>query len=366
MERVLKIGIVGCGEIAMENLVAIQQSGNSQVVIAMDPQIDLAKSLAVKANAKPTDRFEEVLDKNDVDAIFICTPHYLHVPLGIQAAKRGKHLIMEKPIATKLNDARDLIRICNESNVKLAVAYIMRYEDNVRKAKEFIENGIIGKIVGIEIHWIADKPDTYWSGGFTGRAMTNWRASKLDSGGGILIMNCSHLFDYIDFIAGLNPVKYYSQYGAFLTDVEVEDYFFGVLRYSNGVMGSVIASSKMVGGRYPNEERGVRLYGEYGQIVVCDTDSLLVYTKKRDTDIKPDQWNRIPNSKNDLNKGTTKDEVTARTLFIREVADALLNDREPPISGRIAYRSLETCIKLYESSKLSPKRVRNINKNIEK
>ncbi len=355
MDKVLKIGIVGCGEIAMENLTAIQQSGNSKVVIAMDTQINLAESLARKAHAVPTDAFEEVLIHKDVEAIFICTPHYLHAQLGIRAAKKGKHVILEKPIATKIKDARDLISICHKNKVKLAVAYIMRYENNVQQAKKLVRAGIIGNIIGIEVHWIADKPETYWSGGFTGRAHTDWRESKRCSGGGILLMNCSHLFDYIEFITGLNPIRYYSQYGTFLTDVEVEDYFFGVLRYNNGAIGSVLASSKMVGGRYPGEERGVRLYGAYGQIVIGDPHSLFVYTTRHDKDIPPDRWNEIPNEKNESKKGLPKANNSPRTLFVREAAQAILEDREPPISGEIAFRSLKTCVKLYESSSLSPK-----------
>jgi predicted dehydrogenase len=173
-------------------------------------------------------------------------------------------------------------------------------------------------------------------------------------------MNCSHLFDYIDFITGLTPVKYSSQYGTFLTNVEVEDYFFGVLRYNNGAIGSVLASSKMVGGRYPGEERGVRLYGAYGQIVIGDPHSLFVYTTRHDRDILPNRWHKIPIEKNELNKGLSKTVNSSRTLFVREVVEALLENREPPITGENAYRSLKTCVKLYESSSISPKIIRII------
>ncbi len=348
MDKILNIGIVGCGEIALENLKGIQASGNSKVVVAMDPQEDLAVSLAEQANARSTTSWGDVLESKDVQCVFICTPHHLHATLGMQAAGRGKHVIVEKPLATTLEDAENLIRACDESNVKLSVPYVYRYHRNVRRAKELVERGAIGEIVAAEVHWVSDKPESYWTGGFTGRARTDWRMSKEKSGGGILMMNCSHLFDYVEFVAGLTPVRSSSEYGTFLTNVEIEDYFFGLFRYDNGALGSVIASSKMLGGRYPGEQRGVRFYGKEGQIMVTDSDSLCVFTKRDAERMRANEWNveEFPSS----GEGVSQ----PRTLFIREFAKAILEDTEPPISGRTAYRSLETCVYLYQSSAQNP------------
>lgn len=349
----LKIGMVGCGEISLINLKGIQNSGNSKVVLAMDVDIDLANSFAEQARAKPTANFEEVVNSKNIDAVFICTPHYLHAPLGIRAARHGKHVIIEKPLATNLMDAEELISVCKENHVKLSVPYVSRYKRNAKRLKELVNTDAIGKIVSIEIHWISDKPESYWEGGFTGRVKTDWRKSKIKSGGGVLMMNCIHLFDIIDFVTGLKPIKYLSQYDTFLTDVEVEDYFIGILQYNNGAIGSILAGSKMVGGRYPGEQRGVRFFGEYGQIVLSDPDSLLIYTTKNVEKLKLCEWNKIQFSENGDPDKYTRGKNHPRTLFIKEFAEAVFEDRVPPISGEIAYKSLETCIRLYESSTLT-------------
>lgn len=345
--------MIGCGEISLANLKGIQNSGNSKVVLAMDVDIDLANSFAEQARAKPTANFEEVVNSEEINAVFICTPHHLHAPLGIQAARHGKHVIIEKPLATNLVDAEELICVCKENHVKLSVPYVNRYQSNVKRAKELVNTGAIGRIVSIEIRWISDKPDSYWHGGFTGKVKSDWRISREKSGGGILIMNCIHIFDYINFITGFKPVKYLSQYGTFLTEVEVEDYFFGILQYNNGAIGSVLAGSKMVGGRYPGEQRGVRFFGEHGQIVLSDPDSLLIYTTKNVEKLKLCEWNKIQFSENGDPYKYDRGKNHPRTFFIKEFAEAVFEDRVPPISGEIAYKSLETCIRLYESSTLT-------------
>lgn len=348
MDKILKIGMIGCGEISLANLKGIQSADNAKVVMAMDIDREMAESFADMAGTKPTIHIEDLMESDEIDAVFINTPHHLHAQLGIQAATHGKHVIVEKPLATTLEDAQKLIRNCRDRHVKLSVPYVYRYKYNAQKAKACIRRGDIGKIIGIDIHWISDKPDSYWEQGFTGRIRTEWRKSKVKSGGGILMMNCIHLFDAIDFITGLTPIEYLSQYDTYVTDVEVEDYFCGVIRYDNNAIGSIQAGSKMIGGRYPGEQRGIRFIGEYGQILVNDPDSFMIYTKKSVSGMNTNEWHIIqPFDKNDkeFEKYYKKD---PGTLFIQEFADAVFADKDPPITGEMAYRSLETCIRLYE------------------
>jgi predicted dehydrogenase len=349
MSQKLRIAMVGCGEISLANLKGIQNSGNTEVVMAMDSQLDLARSFAEQASAAYTTHYEDVLQSNEVDAVFICTPHNFHAPLGIRAARHGKHVIVEKPLATTLKDAKNLIQACNENHVKLSVPYIMRYTSHIKKAKDLIDIGAIGKIVAISIHWIAEKSESYWEGGFTGRSRSDWRISREKSGGGILIMNCIHLFDYIEFLTGLRPIKYLSQYDTFLTNVEVEDFFYGILRYDNGALCSIVAGSKMVGGCYPEEQRGVRLFGEYGQILLNKPDASLIFTNKNVNGIKTGTWDNIQSFASKEPKINNKEKKNPRSLFVKEFAQAILEKKDPPISGEVSYRSLETCIKLYNN-----------------
>ncbi|UCD36743.1 MAG: Gfo/Idh/MocA family oxidoreductase [Fidelibacterota bacterium] len=350
MKKILNIGMVGCGEISLENLGAIQHAGNGQVTIAMDPNEELVTSFAAQAGCRVTGHFEEVLEAEDVEAVCFCTPHDLHASQGIQAAEYGKHIIMEKPLATTLEAARDLLQACAQNNVELSVPYIYRYHENIIKARELVRSDAIGKIVAIEIHWIGDKPDGYWMTGFTGRGgKSGWRKSKERSGGGVLMMNCSHFFDYIEFITGFTPVEYAAIYDTFLTEVEVEDYFVGVLRYDNGALCSVLAGSKMIGGRYSGEQRGTRFYGEFGQIVIGDKGPLLMFSTKGATDGVGGEWQEVCPTMSLESAYGRQTPDTPRSRYMRDFAAAILEGREPPITGESAYRSLETVVRLYES-----------------
>lgn len=347
MKEILKIGMIGCGEISLANLKGIQGADNAKIVMAMDIDREMVETFADMAGTRATIHIEDLMESDEINTVFINTPHQQHAQLGIQAATYGKHVIVEKPIATTLEDAKRLIRNCRDRHVKLSVPYVYRYKYNTQKAKACIQRGDIGKIIGIDIRWISDKPDSYWEQGFTGRIKTEWRKSKVESGGGILMMNCIHLFDVIDFITGLTPIEYLSQYDTYLTDVEVEDYFCGVLRYDNDAIGNILAGSKMRGGQYPGEQRGLRFIGEYGQILVNDPDSIMIYTEKKETDMNAGAWNIIQpaDEKDQILKNYRN--KNPRTLFIEEYARAVLNNEDPPITGDMAYHSLETCIRLY-------------------
>jgi predicted dehydrogenase len=357
MKSLLNIGMIGCGEISLENLGAIQNSGNARVLMAMDHNEDLVSSFAEQAGCPSTMRIEEVLESKNIDAVCICTPHDLHATQGIRAAEAGKHVILEKPLATTLADAQRLIQVCRQQPVKLTVPYVYRYHENIIKARELVQSRAIGDIVAIEIRWIGEKPESYWMSGFSGRGdESGWRKSKSRSGGGVLVMNCSHFFDYLDYITELTPVEYAAQYDTFLTEVEVEDYFVGILRYDNGALGSVIASSKMGGGLYPGELRGTRLYGELGQLVIADKGPLLMYLKKVNASKDKIEWREVsPPMRLEATYGRQSSD-TPRTKYMRDFAQAVLEDREPPITGEMALRSLETVIRLYESrASISPR-----------
>ncbi|UCD38861.1 MAG: hypothetical protein JSW54_05110, partial [Fidelibacterota bacterium] len=111
------------------------------------------------------------------------------------------------------------------------------------------------------------------------------------------------------------------------------------------------AGSKMIGGRYPGEQRGSRLYGELGQIVIGDKGPLLLYSEKEGTDYEMGAWKEVCSPMKLESSYGRQSPDTPRTRYMRAFADAVLENREPPITGEMAYRSLETVIRLYESAK---------------
>ena len=331
--RRLRVGIIGCGEIAVHHAKGIHGANNAEIGMVMDVVPDLAKDLGEKYNVPYTTDIDALLNQKDIDAVYIATPHHLHAPLTVKAVRAGKHVMVEKPMAVNLTQAKEMIDECRKAEVVLSVCFVLRYLASTIKARELIQREAIGKVIAIETLAMAEKPASYWQGGYTGRAKSDWRTSKDKSGGGILIMNVSHNIDTMRYITGLEVKRVYSEYDTFATPVEVEDTILCTLRYNNGAVGCIEASSCARG-------KGVeidKIYGSEGQIVLGTP--LKVYTTREMEGLKPNQWNEI----------TLEQTYDLRTRYVEEFAQAVFLGKEPPITGKDGYAVLEVVVAAYKS-----------------
>jgi len=334
----LRFGMIGAGEIAFgATAKKIEAARNAKIVAVMDPVEEVAKSFAETYSTDWTTETSELLARDDVDAVVISAPHYLHAPLTVQAAEAGKHVLVEKPIACTLEQADRMIDACKRAGVHLSVLLCSRYWSGVVKAKELIEAEAIGKIIALKFHVAGDKPEAYWTGGYTRRVKTDWRTSKEKAGGGILIMNLVHDIDRLRYITGLEAVRVYAEYDTFATNVEVEDFITVSLRYDNGAIGNILASSCARGGK----GTGNRIYGTHGQILFEGTDALEVYTTRDVPGLKGNEWTTVR-----LNS------VDGRLVTIERFADAVLEGRPVDIPGEEARKTLEVILAAYKSGEL--------------
>lgn len=329
--------MIGCGEIAyIATAKSILDSSNAKMMIGMDPVEHIARSFGETYGIKATTQLNDVLNDPDIDAVMISTPHYLHAPLAIQAAKAGKHVMVEKPMTCcDLQHADAMIDACKKAKVLLSVNLNSRYMSSAVKAKELIKKQVIGKVIAINFHVAADKKASYWTGGFSGRIQTDWRKSKKKSGGGILIMNLVHDIDRLHYIANLEVIRVYSEYDTYTTNAEVEDFITVSLRYDNGAIGNVLASSCAKG----NESTGNRIYGTYGQIIF--SDKLRIYTTKDMDGFEKGKWNEIKTQ-----------EVDTGRLFIEQFAQAVFEGKRPDIPGEEGRKVLEVICAAYKSGEI--------------
>jgi 2-desacetyl-2-hydroxyethyl bacteriochlorophyllide A dehydrogenase len=333
----LRVGLIGCGEIAMQNARAVHAASNAAVVMAMDVNQEAARDMAERYDVPYTVDVDELLGCDDVEAVLISVPHYLHAPLTIQAACQGKHVMVEKPIATRLADADQMITACQEAGVELSVIYCQRYLPHVQKAKELIERGALGDVLGSELALQLDKPPGYWTGGYSGRVTTDWRLSKQKSGGGLLITNIVHYLDVFRYLTGLGVTRVYGEYDTLDTPVETEDTLSVTLRYSNRAIGSIIASSCGRGAMSPAE---LRIWGTDGQIVL--ENRLHFYSLRQVNGYRPGQWYSLDAS------SLSNDRIEFVTRFAR----AVLNAEAPEISGQDG-RAIQAIVEaIYTSGEL--------------
>ncbi len=337
MASELRIGIIGCGEIAMQTCQGIATAPNASVAMLMDPRPELLADLSEMLSAPTTTSIDDVLNSPDVDAVYIATPHNQHAPIGIRAAAAGKHILVEKPIATTLADADALIAACEEHGVTLGVAYLAPVDGGMAAARDLVRGGALGEITAVRITAQADKPDTYWTGGYTRRVRTTWRTSKEEAGGGILIMNVIHDLNTVRWVTGLEVTRVYAECGTLATPVEVEDTVGVVMRYANDAIGVIQAGSAMRGGAH-EDRRGPRVYGTKGQLILTDNEPLVWLAEPLEGGA-PGTWQPVRHS-------GPRD---ARAELVRRFAAAALAGERPPSTGLDGRKALEIVLAAYRS-----------------
>jgi UDP-N-acetyl-2-amino-2-deoxyglucuronate dehydrogenase len=324
----LRIGMIGCGEIAVRTAEGIASAPSARHAMVMDVDAGVAADMGGTYGVPHTTRVEELLASPSVDAVYIAVPHYLHAPLALQAIAAGKHVLVEKPIATTLEDADRMIAAARDRGVLLSVAFLAQGDAQLQRVRELIRSGAIGEVVGTRIVLRSDKPESYWTGGFTGRIQTDWRSSKAKAGGGVLIMNTIHDLNTVRWLTGLEVTRVYAEYGTFATGVEVEDFVAVTCRYANGAIGTLEAGSA-VRGRDPLREPD-RIYGAEGQVLLSSPPRL--YQGGQWRDLEPVE---VP--------------LDPRAAAVEGFARAVLDGTPAPVSAEDGRAALEVVVAAYRS-----------------
>jgi len=324
----LNFAFIGCGEIAVHTSNSVLESQHARVVRCMDVREDVAADLAGRHDAPHSTDLDDVLNDDDVQAVIIPTPHFQHAPLSIAAARAGKHVLVEKPMACTLTEADEMIAAADAAGVKLGVLLPMRLGFAYAKARELVAAGAVGSVVAYKIHAMSCKPEHYWHGGYTGRVKDDWRIGLATSGGGYLIMNQIHNLDSMVSVIDPHPERIYAEYSTLNTaaPIEVEDFISFVMRLAGGAVVSLDGSSAAAGA----ESFGDRVYGTKGQIAV--NNSLRVFLDEPWGEIPAGEWTDLPAPEGGPN---------SRTSYVDAFAEAVLNDAAPPVDGREGRRSLE-------------------------
>jgi predicted dehydrogenase len=288
----VRLGIVGLGNIGrfhtgylLEN--KIKRCKLTAVSDAFAPSLESFKG---RPDLKTFTSAEEMIRSGEIDAIVIATPHFLHTTLGIDALKNGLHIMVEKPISAHKADAERLIATA-EAHPKQVFAgmFQMRVEPRYIKIRKLIESGELGELV--RINWIISdwyRTEAYYASG-------GWRATWKGEGGGVLLNQCLHQLDMLQWLCGMpQRVRGFCQLGRF-HNIEVEDNITTYLEWKNRATGVFISST----GEAPGTNR-FELCGTRGKIVL--ENNRLLFTRNESDMIefsksspsgfaKPDVWN---------------------------------------------------------------------------
>jgi predicted dehydrogenase len=337
--RPLRFGMIGCGSASIPVGEAIAALPGIELAAAYDLNPDLAKDISQRFGCRTMDALDDLLADPMVDVVYMAVPHYLLAPLTQKVLEAGKHALTEKPLATSLEEIDRLILLAASRNLALGVFYEMRYAPAHALARELIRAGAIGRITGVQIQTLIDKPLSYWQSGYSNRSRNPWRGMKTQAGGGVVLMNTSHLLDALFHITDLTVTRVSGEIDNLISHVEVEDIAAATLRFNNGAIGSLIAGAHIHGAR--GEERCF-IYGTEGQIRLPDPygrDDLQVYVKREWEDLAPDHWHSIP--------------LESVPVYQRAIADfsrAVQAGECVPIGANAARRVLAVLLAMYRSA----------------
>lgn len=261
----LKLGVIGLGKMGLLHLGILNTMNNVEIVSIADVNRKLlgyAKSLnsTVHLYKNPL----EMLEKEEIDAVFICSPTFTHTELSLACLEKELSFFIEKPLSNTLESTKRIIEKLRAKKVVNQVGYAcVRFMPTFERAKELLDEGLLGKTV----HF---RSSMYLSQTFTREK--GWKYNKELAGGGVLINLASHLiYALLWFFGELIDVKGYTQK---LYSAEVEDFCAAVLRFKSGVMGSLNSSWSVPGYRSP--EMTIEIHGEQGLMRVT-SDLIKLY-----------------------------------------------------------------------------------------
>ena len=257
MEKV-RIGIVGMGNMGKYHADYLIKGKVAHAELSAVCSTSPEKLSAYKDPVAVFGNGEEMIRSGSIDAVLVATPHYQHTSLGICAIKNGIHLMVEKPISAHKADAERLIEVsAQHPNVVFGGMFQLRTEPRYLKLKKLIADGDLGDIV--RINWIITdwfRTEAYYASG-------GWRATWKGEGGGVLLNQCLHQLDALQWLVGMpSKVRSFAQCGRF-HDIEVEDNVTAYLEYPNGATGVFVSST----GEAPGSNR-FEIAGTRGRVIL--------------------------------------------------------------------------------------------------
>ncbi|MFI6499576.1 Gfo/Idh/MocA family protein [Nonomuraea typhae] len=254
----MRFGIVGSGVIGgLHARLIADMTGTAELVAVADNDLERAAELAGKHGCEAVGSAEALYARDDVDAVVICLPSGLHADAAVPALKAGKHVVVEKPIDITLAAADRIIAAERESGKSVTVISQRRFEPTFRAVKSAIDAGELGRLTSGTAEVTLWRPQSYYDSG-------GWRGTWAMDGGGALMNQGVHV---VDLLLGLmGPVESVSAYSGLLAheNIEVEDTVVAAIRFANGALGRVFASTAAYGGASVR----VAVHGDAGHAIV--------------------------------------------------------------------------------------------------
>ena len=266
----VKLGIVGLGNMGKVHVRHVMDLPNTDLVAVCETNGDKLQAANVDASVTSFKYYQQMLDSVAIDGVIIATPHYEHPDMSIAAFERGIHVLVEKPIAVHVNEARRMIDAYHTfrrqmPDLVFAAMFMQRTWGHWRKIKSMIDQGELGKL--IRCSWIITdwfRTQYYYDSG-------DWRATWSGEGGGVLMNQCPHNLDLYQWLVGVpSRIHGFASFGKH-HGIEVEDEVTAYLEHEDGMVGHFITTT----GESPGTNR-LEISGENGKLVY-ENDEIIFF-----------------------------------------------------------------------------------------
>lgn len=334
VDRPIKVALVGCGRIANNHFGAIETHVDRvQLVDVCDIDSAALAQAVARTGARGHQSLAKLLESSDADLVILTTPSGLHPEQAVEAARAGKHVMTEKPMATRWHDGLRMVKACDDAGVRLFVVKQNRRNATLQLLKRAVEQKRFGKIYSVALNVFWTRPQDYYDS-------AKWRGTW-EFDGGAFMNQASHYIDLLDWIAG--PVESVMAYtGTLARDIEVEDTGVAAVRWRNGAMGTLNVTMLA----YPkNMEGSITILGEKGSVRIGGVAVNDIQT-----------WEFAESHEDDEMVKNASYETTSvygfgHPLYYDNVINTLRGEAEAETDGREGLKSLELLIAMYLSAR---------------
>jgi predicted dehydrogenase len=337
--KTLNVGIIGCGKIAQyRHIPEYLANKNTKIAGYFDLNKKRAENLAEEFGGKAYDSYQDLLANEDINAVSVCTTNFTHAEITIAALKAGKHVLCEKPMATTLEDCQSMVDTAQDEGRFLIIGHNQRLAKSHVRAKELLATGLIGEILSFRTTFGHPGPET-WS---IDPGLDTWFFKKDLAAMGVMADLGIHKTDLIHYLTGQRIVETTARLHTLNKRdkegklISVDDNAFCIYRLEDGAVGTMHVSWTF----YGPEDNSTIIYGTKGIMRIYDDPDYSIRVNTFDGEQILYDIDRIQ-----TNESQTKSGV------IDAFVDAILQNKEPEISGKVVLDSMRVIFASIESSK---------------
>lgn len=332
MSKTYRFGLVGCGTIARIHAAAIASMRHAQLAGVFDPVAACARAFAEQYPCVVYSTLEEMLWDSELDVINICTPSGTHAEIALAAARAGKHVVVEKPLAINLTDAKKVVRAQKETGVRICVISQLRFAPDVQALHTAMENGAFGTMILGSLSMRYSRSKEYYKNG-------GWRGRWATDGGGALMNQGIHGLDLLCYLCG-RVARVQAVSKTLLHSIEVEDTLCATLEFENGAMGVLEVTTAV----RPGSPRRIEISGTEGGATLTE-DAITQWNSAYPRPEAAARWQM-----NAANDPAAVDSAGHRMQFVNLLAS--IEGREKLLVDAVqGYNTVAVILAIYESAK---------------